>query len=375
MRILMLLSKPFKPEPWHEAKTLVNAGYHVKIIGWDREKKYKKKEIVDGIEIERISIQAPYGSFVGLLPLYPIFYLIIFIKSIFMDFDVVECHNFDTLPLGLLIGKLKGKKIVYHSLDLYFTWFARETSSRIKKYISIIFRKFEKLTLKSIDHLIVVTPALLDYYKKYDITCKTTVLLNTPNKNFFNQFIQNKNKEDSSKFVISYIGEIRYEEPLLNLIEASAKINDVEVLIVGGGVKAESIKKKVEKYPNVLIIGQVPYKEVIKYYMKSDCTYAVYDSNVENIKVAIPVKVFEAMACGIPVIVNKNIWVSNFVEKNKIGLCVNEDNREEIENAILELKNNKNLKIEFGKNGRKLFEETYNWEKQEEKLLKVYNKI
>ena len=69
---------------------------------------------------------------------------------------MIECHNFDTLPLGILIGKLKGKKIVYHSLDLYFTWFARETSSRIKKYISFIFRKFEKLTLKSIDHLIVV---------------------------------------------------------------------------------------------------------------------------------------------------------------------------------------------------------------------------
>ena len=61
MRILMLLSKPFQPEPWiyREAKTLVDAGHHVKIIGWNRDRKYKNAEILDGIEINRVSIRAP----------------------------------------------------------------------------------------------------------------------------------------------------------------------------------------------------------------------------------------------------------------------------------------------------------------------------
>lgn len=376
MNVLMLLSKPFKPEPWiySEAKTLVNAGHRVKIIGWNREKGYKKKEKLDGIEIERISLQAPYGSFVGLLPLYPIFYLIIFIKSIFMNFDVVECHNFDTLPLGLLIGRFKRKKVVYHSLDLYFTWFARETSSKFKKKLSALFRKFENLSLNNIDHLIVVTPALLDYYKRYNIRCESTVLLNTPNKIFSKQFSQDK-IEKKDNFVISYIGEIRYEKPLFNLIKATGKIDGVNVLIVGGGVKAENIKKKAKEYHHVSIVDEVPYKKVINYYNQSDCTYAVYDSKVENIKVAIPVKVFEAMAVGIPVIVNKNIWISNFVKKNRIGFCVDENNMEEIEQVILEIKKNRNLATEFGENGRKLFEEVYNWEKMEKRLLNVYENL
>jgi len=375
LKILMISSKPFRPEPWiyREAKSLINNGYDVTVIGWDRERKYEEKEEIDGIKVERIRLKASYGSFTQLLPLFPIFYLMLLSRLLNIDFDIIDCHNFDTLPVGMFAGKLKGKKVIYHSLDLYFTWFYRETTSKFKEILSNLFRKLEILFLSKIDHLIVPTPGSLEYYKKYCTRCGITVLMNTPDKSFFLKCNSNKIKKNTgNKFVVSYIGGIRYEKPIINLIEATRELGDVEVLIVGGGIKAKNIKQKSQGYANVSIVGEVPYREVIGYYNQSDCVYAVYDSKVENIKFAIPVKVFEAMACGLPVIVNKNIWVSEFVEKNRIGLCVDESNIEGIRNAILELKNNRNLRNDFGKNGRMLFEEKYNWEKQEECLLRIY---
>jgi len=373
MKILMITSKPFRPEPWiyREAKTLVNAGHNVRIIGWNRERKYKNKEEIDGIEIERIPIRSPYGSFLALLPLFPIFYITLLIKALSTDFDVIECHNFDTLPISVFIAKLRGKKVIYHSLDFYFTWFNRETSSKTRKMLSNLFRKKELYFLNKINHLIVPTPGSKNYYSKYNLKCGSTILYNTIGMDFFND--NDAVKKD--KFVISYIGEIRYEKALSNLIQATKDIPDVKILIVGGGVKAENIKNMSDSFPHVEVIDHVPFKEVIKFYKKSSCIFAVYDSTNENIKVAIPVKLFEAMACGIPVIVNKNIWVSDFVASSRIGLCVNENNLEEIKNAILELKTNKKIANEYGENGRKLFEKKYNWEIQQGKLLKVYEEM
>ena len=373
MKILMITSKPFRPEPWiyREAKTLVDAGNNVTVVGWDRNKNFCKKEIIDKINVERMQIKASYGSFLALLPLFPIFYISLLIKALSTDFDVIECHNFDTLPISVFIAKLRGKKVIYHSLDFYFTWFNRETSSKARKMLSSLFRRKEVYFLNKINHLIVPTPGSKEYYDKYNLKCGSTILYNTIGKDFFN----NNDAAKKDKFVISYIGEIRYEKALSNLIQATKDIPDVKILIVGGGVKAENIKNKSDSFPHVDVIDHVPFKEVTKFYKKSSCIFAVYDSTNENIKVAIPVKLFEAMACGIPVIVNKNIWVSDFVVSNRIGLCVNENNLEEIKNAINELKTNKKMTQEYGKNGRKLFEKKYNWEKQQGKLLEIYKNL
>jgi len=174
---------------------------------------------------------------------------------------------------------------------------------------------------------------------------------------------------------ISYIGEIRYEKPLINLINATVDIENITILIVGGGTKAENIKNMSKEHRHVKIVDKVPYHEVINYYKQSDCVYAVYDSKVENIKIAIPVKVFEAIACGIPVVVNNNVWISQFVKKNKIGFCVDEKNINEIRKVILKLKNDRNIRDEFMKNGIKLFENEYNWNSQEDLLLKIYKSL
>ena len=55
-KVLMLLTNAFDPDPrvHQEAVSLVNAGYDVTILGWDRDLKAVPKERIDGIHVERI---------------------------------------------------------------------------------------------------------------------------------------------------------------------------------------------------------------------------------------------------------------------------------------------------------------------------------
>ncbi|MCK4432384.1 MAG: glycosyl transferase family 1, partial [Methanomicrobia archaeon] len=81
-KVIMLLSNPFKPDPrvYKEAKSLVNNGYDVTVFAWDRECKYPKKEIIDGIKIERVRLKAPYDSNLLLFFLLPLWQFIVFLK-------------------------------------------------------------------------------------------------------------------------------------------------------------------------------------------------------------------------------------------------------------------------------------------------------
>ena len=100
--ILMLLPNGFDPDPrvHNEARSLVNAGYSVTILCWDREMKYPEHEVVDGIQIERIFIESSYGRGSSQLRYLWSFWKEAYKRAINLAPDVIHAHDFNTLPLG-----------------------------------------------------------------------------------------------------------------------------------------------------------------------------------------------------------------------------------------------------------------------------------
>ena len=60
MQILMLLTNAFDPDPrvYQEAKALIEKGYKVSILCWDRDLKSPPLENIDGIHIEQIYVKS-----------------------------------------------------------------------------------------------------------------------------------------------------------------------------------------------------------------------------------------------------------------------------------------------------------------------------
>jgi len=88
-----------------------------------------------------------------------------------------------------------------------------------------------------------------------------------------------------------------------------------------------------------------------------------------------PVKMFEYMSAGIPVIVsNFPLW-KEIVEGNNCGICVDPLNPEEIANAIKYIFENPAEAKKMGENGKTAVLEKYNWEKESEKLIEVYTRL
>jgi len=129
-----------------------------------------------------------------------------------------------------------------------------------------------------------------------------------------------------------------------------------------------------EKYENIKYLGWVKADDIISKSMKADALFVLDSPKTRNARIGLPNKVFEAMAIGKPIIVSKDTYAGKFVEKNRCGIAIPYE-EEAFVKTINKLKDNEKLRAELGSNGRKLALEKYNWQKQEEKIIKIYEKL
>ena len=173
-------------------------------------------------------------------------------------------------------------------------------------------------------------------------------------------------------FSIFYGGLLAEERGFYQIINAIKDFNDVKLIIAGFGKDEEKLQKLFQKAENVRFIGKIPYKDVIKYTKKADLLFALYDPSIPNNKFASPNKIFEAMMCKKPIIVSDCSTMSRIIKEENCGIVVSYNDIESIRNAILKLKNDLQLCKLLGNNGRKAYENKYNWDVMQKRLLQIY---
>src|ERR1700729_1228732 len=119
--VLMLLTNAYDPDPRvrQEALSLIGMGCRVQLLAWDRDRKAPASESMEGVEVRRVFLASAHGR--GNTQIF--FYAWLYLKMLWLgwrtSFDAVHCHDLDTLPLGFLLGKSKGKPIVYDAHESF----------------------------------------------------------------------------------------------------------------------------------------------------------------------------------------------------------------------------------------------------------------
>jgi glycosyltransferase involved in cell wall biosynthesis len=124
----------------------------------------------------------------------------------------------------------------------------------------------------------------------------------------------------------------------------------------------------------VRFLGQVPRAEVVAA-MRSARAGVVLNHPTVNYVDAYPTKMFEYMACGLPVVCsNFPLW-TEIVRGADCGIAVDPRDPRAIADAIRALGDDPALARRLGENGRRAIAERFNWEAELGKLEALYRKV
>jgi len=159
--------------------------------------------------------------------------------------------------------------------------------------------------------------------------------------------------------VITYIGTLDKIRNLSILIEAFTKVRcyskNVKLLVVGEGSDAKNIKRLVhdlEIEDDVILTGQVPGSEIAEFIAATDIGVSPIPPTSYYI-ISSPIKMFEYMAGGKPVIANEEIFDHKEVLEQSGGGILIPFNPEAFADAMIRLLTNPESAVEMGCRGRK----------------------
>lgn len=85
--------------------------------------------------------------------------------------------------------------------------------------------------------------------------------------------------------------------------------------------------------------------------------------------------VVEAMACEIPVIATKVAGFQEVVRDGETGILVDVDDAQAMADAMKKLYDDKELREQYGKAGRKRVQNLYNWNENVDEMITLYRNV
>ncbi|MHC8514317.1 glycosyltransferase family 4 protein [Sporosarcina sp. ITBMC105] len=293
-------------------------------------------------------------------------------KGLEIDADVYHFHDPELIPIGLKLKKL-GKKVIYDVHEdvprqvLTKNWLPKYTHMLVSKLVE----NYEDRAAKKFDVVITATPFIRDRFIR--IGCNAQDINNYPLLNELKvEGISWSEKENA----VCYLGGISFIRGIKEMVEALEITRDVSLLL-GGKFTVPSEKEvivELKGWSKVTELGFLDRDGVRDTYRISKAGLVTLQPTINYID-ALPVKMFEYMAAGIPVIASDfPVW-RGIIEQLKCGICVDPLNPSDIADAINWILENPQEAEQMGKNGRQLIETKYNWEVESLKLIEIYESL
>ena len=348
-----------------ELLSLKNAGFNVALIA-------RKSQNIEINQITHIMLPAIRNRFLRmtLLPFNA------FLKVIKGKFQIIHFHDPELLPIAGIL-RLMGKKIIYDVHENYPEQIMTKKylPSFLKKPLSKTISLLENLLAKRFSLIVVVVEDLKKRFLKYN--SNTIIIANYPKLEDFSSYLNNlSQKKSEPPQNIIYMGGITSIRGVREIIKASNWTKLPIVLL--GPIQEKALvpllTENIKSTSNFTYLGKIPFDKLHDY-LKNSLAGLVLLHPTPNYLHSLPVKLFEYMAAGLPVIASDFPLWRQIIQENECGICVNPLDPKAIADAINYYVDNPEIAGQHGANGQKLVLEKYNWEKEAEKLVDAYNRL
>ena len=175
---------------------------------------------------------------------------------------------------------------------------------------------------------------------------------------------------------ICYTGSLYKWKGVDVLISAMKYIPNEKLLIVGGGERLEELKELAMKNhlsDRIIFAGEVPHTLIPEYLSKAKIA-VLPNTAYETSKFSSPLKLFEYMAAGIPIVASDLPVFREILQNQKNALFFEPGNSQALANAIKQILNSDELAQKLSENAKKTAEK-YTYEKRAEKICEIIKNL
>lgn len=372
---------------WKEALSLKNHGYEVIHIGvGSQNRDFISNEGIRLIEIARKRyFTNPFvDKLYRLLTFRPNIYKKILIQAELLNADVYHFHDLQLNRIGPKLKKLSHKpKVIYdvhepYPVTISCTFTKWKLISYFYKLYGHYIENWENKRAGLYDLIIATEENVSSRFTEIVSEKKVEIIYNYTNLTPISSPIHKK------EYDLIYTGSIRRIRGIIEIIESikliKQQIPEIKILIIGFmheewlASTLQNIIKSNKLEANVIIKESVPYNDIIDFYQQSKIGLAVfYDLPVH--RTILPIKIFEYMAFGLPVITNNFGHMGKLTSENNTGVRIASVSPSDIATAAIKLLTDKKTYSEISKNCLSAAKEKYKWEIMENKLISIYKDL
>lgn len=363
--IITTVHQPFDTRIFHkQAKTLVQAGYDVTLIA-----QHENDEMVDGVKI--IALPKPRNRLARIFGLT----WRAFTSALSQSAEVYHFHDPELIPCWLLIEVFRRSKVIY---DVHED-VPRQILSKhwipgpLRRITAWCAEAVEAVSARFFDRIVAATPAIACRFP----ADKTVVVQNFPKLEELE--VSNPIPYTQRLPIVSYVGGITQIRGIEEMIQAIGLLPSAvgARLALAGSFTPTELEQKLRcwsEWERVDFLGWQS-REGVKKILSESKIGLVTLHPIPNYLDSYPVKLFEYMSFGIPVIASDFPLWREIVEGTGCGLLVDPLNPEEIAKAILWLLQHPDEAQAMGERGREAVLTKYNWSIEEKKLLEMYREL
>lgn len=278
------------------------------------------------------------------------------------DADVLYMRrHFAAVPTSLLAGLLGVPQV--HEVnapheDLFVAW---PQFGFLRPVIEVAVR----WQLRKAEAVITVTEELASWVKREAKRSEGVyVVPNGANSELFRPDVTSR-LNLPEKYVV-FVGALARWQGIQTLLEAVGEApwpEEVKLVVVGDGPDQDLVEDVAERNERIVYLGRCAYQEVPGILAGAIASLIPKNDLAGHSKTGLyPLKLFEAMACGIPVVVTDFPGMADLVRSGECGVVVSRESPLELATAVSHLWKSPEVRKSSGQRGRSLIEAEHSWD-------------
>lgn len=281
--------------------------------------------------------------------------------------DLVHFHEPVLLPVALLL-KRGGARVVYDVHEDHLA--ALEDSPYSERWKQAGLRLFEAVARRACDGFVAATPAIARHLPPG----KTVELLNYA---LPEEFAELPPAAANGANVV-YVGIITAGRSLREMVEAAERLQDPAArLLLAGSFVPPELEQEARALPGwqrVDYVGALGRREVAERLAGARAGLVLFQPQPNHTE-ALPNKLFEYMAAGLPVVASDFPFWRSVLEEVDCAIWVDPTDPDGIAAAIDGLLADGERAREMGRRGAAAVRERLNWEHEAPKLVELYERL